>query len=533
MELQTELKWNVNKRSGIFTIQPGENHLSVPVQPGETLTTVKALLSVPAAAKMFFNGYQTWTCCPEYSPQDRIRGLAGLPKIGISMTSIDRFGDYHFIDYPIRKGVFHGFSYCYFRDGSFYRLIASLDERPGYTLFTYDCSTELMTLERDCKGVAAAGAEFAAFDIFYAEGSEQEVFIQWFKAMGIHSEPPRIKGYSSWYNQYLRISEKTIRMDLKGARRLFDPGDLFQIDDGWESHVGDWENVNSRKFPNGLAPIVREIHATGFTAGLWTAPFLCSRRSELFRKHPDWLLSYKGKPWKSGPNWSGSYALDIDHPEVKEYLTRVFRRIFDDWGFDFVKLDFLYAAAPFATGDHGDPSDQPFPESRAGRMIRAMEFLRKRCEGKLMLSCGVPLMPAFGRTDYCRIGPDMSLDWDDFPLMRLLHRERISTRQSICNTIFRRELDGRAFGNDPDVFFLRDRNLRLNAKEKDYLASVNALFGSVWLTSDDLNEYDDAKTALYMEYAQLRNAEEIRIDPDTLSISYTLHGRRHTVPYPH
>lgn len=533
MELQTELKWRVNERAGSFPIRPGENRLSVPVRPDEVLNTVRAELSIPPSPKMFFNGYQTWTYCPEYAPGDRIRGLGGFPKIGLDLTGIDRFGDYHFIRYPHRRGVFHGFSYCYFRNGETYRLIASLDERPGYTLFTYDVSTERLTLERDCKGVAADGTEFPAFAIFYAEGSEKEVFDRWFEALGIRSSAPRIRGYSSWYNHYTRINGKNILEDLRGARALFEPGDLFQIDDGWESRVGDWETADSRKFPNGIKPLVREIHDAGFKAGLWLAPFVCSRHSGLFHKHPDRLLRYRGKPWLAGPNWGGFFALDIDHPGVREYLRGVFSRIFEDWGFDFVKLDFLYAAAPFATGNHGERSDMPFRESRAGRMIRAMEFLRKCCDGKRMLSCGVPLMPAFGLTDYCRIGPDMGLDWDDFPLMRLLHRERVSTRQSLGNTIFRRELDGRAFGNDPDVFFLRDRNLRLNAKEKDYLAAVNALFGSVWLTSDDLNGYDDAKTALYREYAQLRNAEEIRIDPDTLSISYTLHGRRHSVPYPH
>ena len=218
--------------------------------------------------------------------------------------------------------------------------------------------------------------------------------------------------------------------------------------------------------------------------------------AETAREHPDRLLRYRGRHWRAGLIRGGVYALDIDSPGTRQYLQDVFRCVFDEWGFDLVKLDFLYAAAPFHSGDHGKSGDGPFTESRAGRMIRAMEWLRELCGEKLMLGCGVPLMPAFGLADYCRVGSDVSTGLDDLPVMGILHRERVSTRQSVRNTIFRRQLNGRAFGNDPDVYFLRDKKLgMLSKEEKEYLAMTDALFGSVRLTSDDLNAYDEAKAA--------------------------------------
>ena len=60
--------------------------------------------------KIFMNGYQTWTNCPEYGKHDKIRGLHGIPKFLIDKFSFDRYGDYHFVDYPNKKGVTHGFS---------------------------------------------------------------------------------------------------------------------------------------------------------------------------------------------------------------------------------------------------------------------------------------------------------------------------------------------------------------------------------------------------------------------------------------
>ena len=528
-----KLNWQVNDHSGTWEFTPGENRVVVPIPAGEPLLRAEAELSVPLSEKLFFNGYQTWTHSPEYTPLDRIRGMRKILRILTRPLALDHFADYHFVKYPYQRGVLYGFSWCYFRDGSCYRLFASLDEEPGYTMFTYDTDSRILRIERDCIGVAAPDHPFHAFDLFYAEGSEEDVFDQWFEALNIHNRVPKIKGYSSWYNRYQNISEKSIREDLAGACRVFDPGDLFQIDDGWEPRVGDWESTHPKKFPNGLSPIVREIHEHGFKAGLWLAPFVCTKSSGLYRDHPEWLLRYKGKPWLNGPNWGGSVSLDIDHPGFRDHMKRVFQRVFEEWQFDLVKLDFLYAAAPFATGDHGSKADGPFPESRAARMIRALRLLREWCGDKLILGCGVPLMPAFGLVDYCRVGCDVGLDWDDLFFMRILHRERVSTRQSINNTISRRQLDGRAFGLDPDVFFLRDKNIRLSGDEKSYQAALDALLGSMWLTSDDLNAYDEEKIRQYRRLARLAGTAGIRVEPDTLAVRYFLDGKEHILRHPH
>lgn len=84
---------------------------------------------------------------------------------------------------------------------------------------------------------------------------------------------------------------------------------------------------------------------------------------------------------------------------------------------------------------------------------------------KAILGCGVPVMPAFGLVDYCRVSCDVGLDWDDVWYMRLFHRERVSTKQALNNTVFRRQLNGRAYGSDPDVFFLREENCKLTAEQ--------------------------------------------------------------------
>lgn len=521
-----ELRWTIAAdekiASGRAEISTGTLHIDSDI-PAGTIKKVIAVLTweMEKDERAFFNGYQTWTYCPEYRKRDKIHGLAHIPQFLLDKYAFDRYGDYHFVDYPNKRGRFHGFSYCYFRRGDRFRLIASLDERPGYTIFRYDSGRGLLTLERDCAGVEHPGGTLHAFDLYFAEGRSAEVFDGWFDALGIRPRTDRrLAGYSSWYNRYQDIDQAAIQSDLDGCKTLFQPGDLFQVDDGWELYVGDWLEPDTVKFPDGMKAVADKVHSAGFLAGLWLAPFVCETRSALYREHPDWLLKADGRPWKCGGNWSGFYALDIDVPEVREHLRQVFDRVLNQWGFDLVKLDFLYGAAPFGSGT----------ESRGGRMIRAMELLRQWCGDKLILGCGVPVMPAFGLVDYCRVSCDVTLDWDDVWYMRLFHRERPSTRQAVGNTVFRRQLNGRAYLSDPDVFFLRDGNIKLTPEQKDKLARVNALLGGVLLTSDDPAQYSLAAREQYQSLREMEQAEEIRVDADHgLAIVYTQKGTQFRV----
>ena len=505
-QLQVEIKVRDQEPVSLQTeLKPGATVVA-PALPAGILESVKARVRVLLAEeeKIFMNGFQTWTYSPEYNRSGYTRDIGPIPELAIRHYGLRAYGDAYFVPYPQRPGVTHGESWCYFRDGERFRLFASLDERPGYTLFRYDSSQALLTIERDCAGLRVDG-EYHALDLFYAEGTEQQVFDAWFAAMNIRPRTDRpIAGYSSWYNRYEDISQQTILSDLAGCEAMLQPGDLFQIDDGWEPAVGDWLEPDYVKFPDGMKAAADLIHAKGFRAGLWLAPFAARRNSRIWKEHPDWLLQVDGKPWYAGVNWGGFYSLDIDNPQVVAYLERVFHRVLDEWGYDLVKLDFLYAAAPMGSEK----------ETRGGRMVRAMELLRRLCGDKLILGCGVPMMPAFGLVDYCRIGCDVGLDWDGSRLMQLTHRE----------------LNGRAWLSDPDVFFLREENLQLTREQKMVLATVNSLFGGVLLHSDDMSGWSEEARAVYRQLLRNREATDLRVEAEHgLAVSYELDGQRHRV----
>lgn len=518
-----ELKWSVKTDSfhqeGTCSELNHEIHLRCSGLHG-TLESVTALLKIPVTpdTRIFMNGYQTWTWCREQKLDGKTRGVNRIPSFLLKKYAFDRYGDYHFTDYPYRNGFHQGESWCYFRNGDQYLLIASTSEEGGYTQFFYEEQNGTLRIERDCAGVEADEA-YPLLDLYLAEGKESEVFDGWMEAARIKPLPARkLYGYSSWYNRYQNITEPAIQNDLKGCRTIFEPGDLFQIDDGWEPYVGDWLNPDPRKFPGGMKAQADAIHTAGFKAGIWLAPFAAEEKSDLFQEHPDWILKHEGKPWKSGCNWSSFYGLDLDHPEVQNYLKEVFHQVFDEWGFDLVKLDFLYAAAPFGT----------LKESRAARMIRVMQFLRELCGSHPILGCGVPVMPAFGLTEYCRTSCDVSLDWDDVLYMRGFHRERNSTKHAIETNLARRQLNGRAFGSDPDVFFLRTENCRLTEAEKNLLATLDALTGTVFLTSDDPGSYTEAMKQKYREYRHMTEAKVESVSLDSgITITYVLDGVRH------
>lgn len=187
--------------------------------------------------------------------------------------------------------------------------------------------------------------------------------------------------------------------------------------------------------------------------------------------------------------------MDIYNTEVREYIKHVFSVILNDWGYDMVKLDFLYAVCLMPRKD----------KTRGQIMTEAMEFLRECAGEKIILGRGVPLGPAFGLVDYCRIGCDVSLDWDDKFYMKLFHRERVSTLNAIRNAIGRRHLNGRAFLNDPDVFLLREDNISLSKNQKETLAVVNNIFGSLLFTSDNLKCYTDKQFEIFDKTVKLKH----------------------------
>lgn len=474
--------------------------------------------------RIFLNGWQSWTDSIEHSIHGKMRGLDHVPRNILEKYALTQYGDYNFTPYPNTAGHLHGWTYGYFRCGEQFTLIGSLNERDGFTRIETDTPEAAVKLCKDCAGLHLHDS--FRMDAIVLNGAEAQVFDGYFAALelpGIKAKP--IFGYTSWYRRYADISEQKLIDDLLGLHSLDYRADVFQVDDGWATAVGDWFSVDKEKFPNGMDNVADAIRKAKQRPGIWLAPFVCEEKSEIFRDHKDWLVTDReGNFVKGGSNWSGFYALDIYHPGVRAYLRQVFDTVIHGWGYALLKLDFLYAACI-----------QPRPDKTRGRiMADAMDFLRSITQDAEILGCGVPLGSAFGKVDYCRIGCDVSLDWDDKPYMRVMHRERISTKHSLLNSVFRRQLDGRAFLNDPDVFFLRRDRVGMPASQRQCLAEINALTGSVLFTSDDCAEYNDNQQMMLRRLMLLREAEvtAAELENDQLTLRFRRGEKEYTKQYP-
>ena len=463
------------------------------------ITSVRA--TIPCRVKrydsIFLNGYQSWTDSFERPVTARMPGLTRVPKALVDKFQLDGSGDYRFTPYSRHRGEQHGFGYGYLRLGDGVKFLGSLDEDSGLTTLRASVRDECVRVEKEAPArPLAEGERRELMSFIEIEGKLDDCVALWLRAAGITARPtPAVAGFTSWYRHYEDIDEDKLLHDLGGmacAVTGIEMGGvmpLFQIDDGW-APVGDWLEVRRDRFPNGISPRAKAIREQGFVPGLWLAPLLCERNSRVFSEHPEWLYRYAktGELATTGCNWSGAVALDTRNPEVRAYVTKVLRTVTQDWGFEVLKLDFLFAACM-------EPHDGM---NRGELMADALDLIREAVgEDVRLLLCGVPLTSAFGRADWCRVGCDVGLDWDDKAPMRLLHRERVSTKNSLANTRGRAHLDGLAFGCDPDVFFLRGKDCKLSDARKRELLAADETLGSVFLTSDDMGAWSADQLVTY------------------------------------
>lgn len=471
--------------------------------------------------RFFANGFQSWTSSREYKRNDVQYGLRTLSKLPIVRTFSGASGDYAFTEYG--KDLYHSFSYTYFRIDEKLELVGSLNERTGYTIFYADYAQNIFAAVKDVEGLTLDG-EYRLFDVVRVQGTYDEVFDKYFELYP-RKNTGRVKhlaGYTSWYNYYQNINEEIILRDLQGLARAGKNANIFQIDDGYETKVGDWD-MDTVKFPNGLAPIVDRIHEQGLMAGLWYAPFAAQFKANIIKNHPEWLIRNKhGRPVISGIAWGGFYALDFEKEEVREYIKAYFDKVFNEWHFDMVKLDFLYAAAI-------EPRNG---KTRGQLMCEAMDFLRECCGDKIILGCGVPLAPAFGVVDACRISCDVENTFKEKFYVKVTNQEIISAKMAMVNSVYRRHLNGRIWANDPDVFFLRDDGMKkagYTLQQKKLLAKVNHIFGDVLFVSDNVGAYGDVKMQILLDAyrkfdGKVLSAEHIA--PEILKVVFEEDGRK-------
>lgn len=301
---------------------------------------------------------------------------------------------------------------------------------------------------------------------------------------GARVNPARI--WCSWYSGfYDRVTVSDIRENMRRIARLDSPVEYIQLDDGYQSLIGDWLKTNKR-FPEGLEALACEIREAGFKPGIWTAPFSVSPDSSVYAEHPDWVVRNRnGKPVKAGFIMGKFgprpyFALDTTIPEARAHVTSLYARL-RQMGWHLFKIDFLTSA--MVEGVRRDSS-----KTRAEAYRMGMQAVRDGVgEDGLILTGIGPFLANTGIIDIQRLSPDTcfgSPAW--ITAAQRVTGDRMTpgvrNQTSVCI--------GRAFTNDilwsgdPDAIV----GPGLSETEATYLKTVALMTGSTLTIGHDFQK---------------------------------------------
>ncbi|WP_083420953.1 glycoside hydrolase family 36 protein [Curtobacterium sp. MCBA15_009] len=333
-------------------------------------------------------------------------------------------------------------------------------------------------------GAVGLGLPRAGADGTHLWGRTEDVGGQWF--LGVGDEAGVFDAYAaqlaahfgsspdagsvstvwcSWYSFFEDIDAERIEQSVDALGDL--PFDVVQVDDGWEEIVGDW--VPNADFPDGLAPIAERIAARGSRPGLWLAPFICLPDSRTALEHPDWLVQREDGegPIVAGHNWDTHYwALDTTLPAVQEHLTEVFRAVVG-WGFRYLKLDFLSAAALRGVRHRAGDREQVYRD--------AITLIRRVVGDDVhLLGCGAPMLASIGVLDAMRAGPDTASFWkNDATVPDPSHEGGLNGLVGPLERVWMHPL----YRIDPDVVSFRAGAGTLDADQRALLADLARVCG--------------------------------------------------------
>lgn len=137
-----------------------------------------------------------------------------------------------------------------------------------------------------------------------------------------HKERPVL--LNNWEATHCDFNEERLKELFNGARQV--GAELFLLDDGWfgngpysrddDKHgLGDWE-PSTKKLPRGLSYIAKEALKRKVGFGIWLEPEMVNPQSELYRKHPDWIIT---QPKREPILGRHQEILDLTRPEVQAY----------------------------------------------------------------------------------------------------------------------------------------------------------------------------------------------------------------------
>ena len=168
---------------------------------------------------------------------------------------------------------------------------------------------------------------------------------------------------NSWEGVYFDINEAGMAQMMKDIASM--GGELFVMDDGWFGEkyprtidtcgLGDWV-IDKNKLPNGVKGLVQEADKNGIKFGIWIEPEMANTRSELYDKHPDWVIKAPNRDVVTGRGGT-QVVLDLGNPAVQDFVFGVV----DDLMTNNPTIDYIKWDANMSIMNHGSqylPADK-------------------------------------------------------------------------------------------------------------------------------------------------------------------------------
>ncbi|HVM39186.1 MAG TPA: glycoside hydrolase family 36 protein, partial [Acidimicrobiia bacterium] len=295
---------------------------------------------------------------------------------------------------------------------------------------------------------------------------------------------PPIIGWESWYHYGFSVTPDDVLANGRLMREWFAdrPGfRLLQIDDGWQRAYGDWRPGDG--WPADLGDVAAEIRALGCLPGLWLAPFMVWPGGPGIGGRPDLLVHGPDGSPRTDP-LMGRHGVDATNPESRDWL-RALGATVRGWGFQMVKLDFLYIGA--IEGHRHDPDATGTEAMRAGLGA----FVDGLGPDVYVLACGAPMLPVVGLCHGNRVGGDLAapLVWPFPDLVPFPPEEGWrGVAPQARNVAARWWCHRRLFDVDPDVVMAAGPGdgPPYATEEARTLAVMAAMAGGPYFMADDL-----------------------------------------------
>jgi len=360
--------------------------------------------------------------------------------------------------------------------------VAALRDDGGHVLLLGSLGLDVPRLAADADTLAG-WYEGPGAPWFLAYGDEEDVFAAYTDQLAVRLGARNRRAgnvWCSWYAYYETITETQLAKDIAALRGL--PFDVVQVDDGWEVGVGDWDA--NEKFPSGMRALADRIRDAGLVPGLWLAPFIALPGSRLATRHPQLLLrDARGEPIVAGYNWdTGYHALDYTRREAREHLADLIGQVVHDWGFRYLKLDFVNAALISGPRPTGTGREQVYRDALT--LIRDVAG-----DDVYLLGSGAPLLPSLGLLDGIRSGPDVAPMWQNYAST---DPSDAMARNAVVNAVHRL-WQAPLIEVDPDVVYFRSRLNLLTDQQTAWLRDLADICGfraisdpPGWLTPNEL-----------------------------------------------